>query len=118
MKKRQLLLITVWMITTFACEYHAEHQSSGSIGIYYSGTTIFKDDTSGIKSISPNGFFRFEVNDNILEAKSNFKGKIMYQVNNGTPDTLLQSKGLALMHEAIKFCRANGNIKNAPFIIK
>jgi hypothetical protein len=71
--------------------------------IKYSGKFELTDDETAFKSISPGGYFKYEMNDETVKAESNLKGEIEYTLYDGKDNLVVSDdKGKKLLKEAIK----------------
>ncbi len=71
--------------------------------ISYVGKFQLLDDETGFKSISPGGYFKYEMNDERVKAESNLKGEIEYTLYDGKDNLVVSDdKGKKLLKEAIK----------------
>lgn len=113
MKKRFVLLLA--LIVTTSCTF--ETSSSTSITLAHSGTIVFKDDKTGIKSITPKGFLMFNNDGDELKVECDTNGNIIYRLNDDNKTNTLQGEEAKLLGEAIKFCIANGDLKTPPYTL-
>jgi hypothetical protein len=70
--------------------------------INYVGKFELTDDETAFKSISPGGYFKYEMNDERVKAESNLKGEIEYTLYDGKNNLVMDDKGRKLLAEAIK----------------
>jgi hypothetical protein len=71
--------------------------------ISYVGKFQLLDDETGFKSISPGGYFKYEMNDERVKAESNLKGEIEYTLYDGKNNLVVSDdNGKKLLKEAIK----------------
>ncbi len=70
--------------------------------ISYVGKFELTDDETAFKSISPGGYFKYEMNDERVKAESNLKGEIEYTLYDGKNNLVMDDKGKKLLAEAIK----------------
>jgi hypothetical protein len=70
--------------------------------IKYSGKFELTDDETAFKSISPGGYFKYEMNDETVKAESNLKGEIEYTLYDGKNNLVMDDKGKALVAKAIR----------------
>ena len=70
--------------------------------ISYVGKFELTEDETAFKSISPGGYFKYEMNDEKVKAESNLKGEIEYSLYDGKNNLVMDDKGRKLLAEAIK----------------
>ena len=70
--------------------------------ISYVGKFELTEDETAFKSISPGGYFKYEMNDERVKAESNLKGEIEYTLYDGKNNLVMDEKGKKLLAEAIK----------------
>jgi hypothetical protein len=70
--------------------------------ISYSGKFQLTDDETGFKSISPGGYFKYQMNDVSVKAESNLKGEIEYTLYDGKNNLVMDDKGKKLVAQAIR----------------
>ena len=78
--------------------------------ISYVGKFEPTEDETAFKSISPGGYFKYEMNDERVKAESNLKGEIEYTLYDGKNNLVMDEKGKKLLAEAIKEMIAWGMI--------
>lgn len=82
---------------------------SVSLKIKYSGYVRFNDDSTAIKSISPEGFLMYRKNDNELLAESDHQGQISLELNeHGKRLGLEDDRSKIFLAEAVKEMIAQG----------
>lgn len=78
------------------------NDNNGSLDIRYSGRVSFTDDSTGIQSISPNGFLSYRKNKIELMAESDSLGKIMLEMYNSGNKLPLDDNGKKILAEAVR----------------
>lgn len=78
------------------------NNNNGSLDIRYSGKISFTTDSTGIQSISPNGFLSYRKNKIELMAESDSLGKVMLELYNSGNKLFLDDNGKKILTEAVK----------------
>jgi hypothetical protein len=109
MKKLSNLFILIGLGTIIAsCNQRNRHtiisteNNQTKIRVEYAGRVIFNDDRTAILDISKDGYFKYERNDEALNAENDGKGHVIYELNDGTKTTILNDEGKQLLGEAIR----------------
>lgn len=108
MKKIQVLFITLSIAVLLTSCYRGRHtvirtsDDTNTIRVEYSGRIVFSDDNSSIISMSPDSYFEFKKNNEQISAKSDGKGHIIYELNDGAKSTKLDEDSKRLMLEAVR----------------
>ena len=71
--------------------------------VEYTGWISFNIDKTAIESMSPRAYFKYNYNDEELIAKSDSRGNITYEMNDGSKTAVLSNENKQLLVEAIKF---------------
>lgn len=106
MKKIPLLIALFLGIGLSACN-HGRHITivSNTNGRYtkleYAGDIYLSDNATGIKSIAPGGYVKYETNDESIVAERNNDGDIVYQLNSGYKQLTLNNEGKQLIATAV-----------------
>ncbi len=69
--------------------------------IKYSGKFQLSDDETTFKSISPGGYFKFQKNEERVQAESNLQGTIEYRIYDGKNNIGMDERGIKLIAESI-----------------
>ena len=109
MKKLELIFVALGLIgLATACNHNKRHVVIGNNApgheekIEYWGHTIFNEDGTGIRSITPNGSALYVKNGEEILAESDSHGQITYTINDGPKQTTLDSNSRRLLAIAVK----------------
>ena len=85
-KLKQSTVVLCLIILTASCHFGrgkrtiSVENNDFSLRIEYAGRITFTEDSTAVKSISPNGYLKFKVNGKKLEAE-NRGGRIVYSID-------------------------------------
>ena len=82
-----------------------------SLRIEYSGRITFTEDSTAVKTISPNGHLTFDVNGKKLEAKDR-GGKIVYRLYDNEETTTLSENDKIFVTDAVHEMIKRGHYRN------
>jgi len=112
-------LCLVMLQAYFSISRHGKHSDDNdgtmtiSDGDYYeqikwSGKIVLSEDENSISSIPPGGYLKFRENDARMNAESNLKGEITYQLYDGHNNLPLNDSGKRFISASIKKMIASG----------
>ncbi len=78
-----------------------ERDNDHYLKIEYAGSVHFKEDGSGIESISRGGYVKYRYNDRELEAENNGAGGVHYKLYDGNTELDLDQNGRMFIAEAV-----------------
>lgn len=106
MKKLHLLAVIAIITAATACRGRHTTIVGDTNGQYvkveYSGNIYLTNDNMGIKNISPDGYVRYETNNESIFAERGQDGRIYYELNGGDEQPSLNDDGKRLMALAVK----------------
>lgn len=88
----------------------SETNNDVSIRIEYSGRIIFTEDSTAVKSISPNGYLKFKVNGKQLEA-GNRDGKIIYSFDGDDETSTISDRNKPFVADAVHEMMKRGHYR-------
>jgi hypothetical protein len=117
MKKSITLIVAAMLIILSSCHFGRgsrtiiEHSGDFSLRIEYAGKVTFTDDSTAIKSISRNGFVKFELNGKKLEAERQGE-KIVYRLYDQIETSAIPESDKKFVTEAVHEMIRRGHYKN------
>ena len=120
MKKLQFTVVILAIALTLgACHSHqrrtiiASNSDNHSQKVEYTGWISFNSDKTAIESMSERAYLKYNDDNDELKAKCDSKGHIIYELEDGTKTTALNSEQQQLLIKAIKFiCSQKHILKN------
>jgi hypothetical protein len=108
MKKLKIVAAIALIASATACRFGKRHTTIMENGngvmvkIEYVGQTHFNDEGTAIRSISPNGYVKYNRDGKELVAESDSYGKITYELNDGGKQSVLDERDKEFLAQAVK----------------
>ena len=108
MKQLKILALLTALVGLSACHLGRRHSTIVETGnnyylkIEYSGHVYFNNEGTAISSISPGGYVKYQFNNKKLEAKSNHRGEINYEIYDDGQKLDPYRDGKLFIAEAVK----------------
>lgn len=120
MKKLQFTLaIFATAFIMVSCHSHqrktiiATNSDNHSQKVEYTGWISFNNEKTAIESMSTRAYLKYNDDNDELKAKCDSKGRIIYELEDGTKTTALKDEQKQLLIKAIKFiCSQRHILKN------
>jgi len=108
MKKLKFIAAIALMGLVSACRFGNRHTTimengnGVTVKIEYVGQTYFNAEGTAIRSISPNGYVKYQRDGKELKAESDRYGKITYELNDGGKQSILNEGDKEFLAQAVK----------------
>lgn len=108
MKKLTFVAAAALVALISACRFGQRHTTimengnGVTVKIEYVGQTYFNDEGTAIRSISPNGYVKYQRGGKELTAESDRNGKITYELNDGGKQSILNEGDKEFLAQAVK----------------
>jgi general stress protein CsbA len=101
-----IILVSIMMLTSCHRGYRTTtlvvNSDKFSMKIKYAGQIIFNDDSTAIKSISPEGYLIYRKNEKELTAESDPKGQLTVELYDDGKKMAFDDNGKKIMADAVK----------------